>query len=323
MSDLASGPASSNIPEPVAEPTVWPSIGVVLPTHNRPELMRRALASILDQDYPGELRVVIVFDRAEPDESLVATGTRDVAVIVNTRTPGLAGARNSGIDTLRTDLVAFCDDDDSWHPTKLRRQIAALATEPDAEMVTCAIEVDYQGQIHPRLAGQSRVSVTDLAGSRMSMLHSSTFVLRRAALLGDLGPVAEDAPGSQNEDWDLLLRAARRHPIAHVDEPLVRVLWGRSSLFASQYDTKIESLQWMLDRHPEISDSGVGAARVYGQLACWHAASGRRRTAARWARRAIRSHWREPRAMIALAAAAGVVRVPTVVAALHKRGRGI
>ncbi len=219
--------------------------------------------------------------------------------------------------------MAFCDDDDSWHADKLRRQVAALATEPGAEMVTCAIEVDFDGQVSPRLAGLTRVTVDDLARSRMAMLHSSTFVLRRAALLRDLGLVAEDAPGSQNEDWDLLLRAARRRPIVHVDEPLVRVLWGSTSLFASAYDTKIASLQWMLDRYPEIRTSRVGAARVYGQLACWHAASGQRRRAVRWAGRAMRSHWRELRAVIALAAAAGVVRVPTVLAALHKRGRGI
>ncbi|MFC7757306.1 hypothetical protein ACFQY4_03945 [Catellatospora bangladeshensis] len=70
-----------------------------------------------------------------------------------------------------------------------------------------------------------------LARSRMSMLHSSGFLARREALLADgaIGPVSEDAPGSQNEDWDLLLRAARRHPIVHVDEPLVRVLWGAAA----------------------------------------------------------------------------------------------
>ena len=300
-----------------------PSVGVVLPTHNRPELMRRALDTILAQDYAGPLRVVVVYDRAEPDMSLARGGDRPVEVVTNTRTPGLSGARNTGIGRLTTDLVAFCDDDDFWHADKLTRQVAAWLAEPSAEMVTCAVEVDYEGQLSPRLAGQTRVAVTDLARSRMSMLHSSTFVLRRDALQGDLGLIAEDAPGSQNEDWDILLRAARRHPVVHVDEPLVRVLWGRTSLFAARYDTKIASLEWMLDRHPEIGASAVGSARVYGQLACWHAASGERRKAARWAGRAMRRHWREPRAVIALAAAAGVVRVPTVVAALHKRGRGI
>jgi hypothetical protein len=162
----------------------------------------------------------------------------------------------------------------------------------------------------------------------MAMLHASSFLIRREALGDDqaqaqLGLVAEDAPGSQNEDWDLLLRAARRAPIRHVDEPLIEVRWGRASFFAHRYDTKISSLRWMMARHPEIARDGVGAGRVYGQLACWSAARGNRNEAMRYARQAVRSNWREPRAAIALAALTGVVRVESVLGALHKRGRGI
>jgi hypothetical protein len=79
----------------------------------------------------------------------------------------------------------------------------------------------------------------------------------------------------------------------------------------------------MMARHPEIGDCPPGAARVYGQLACWSAAAGNRRDAWRWTREAVRSNWREPRAAIALAAVTGVVRVEDVLGVLHRRGRGI
>src|SRR5262245_50234743 len=96
----------------------WPTVGVVLPTHNRPALMRRALAAILGQDYPGPMRVLVVYDRAEPDLTLATGGVRPVSVITNTRTPGLSGARNTGILAMETEFVAFCDDDDAWAPEK-------------------------------------------------------------------------------------------------------------------------------------------------------------------------------------------------------------
>ena len=108
-----------------------------------------------------------------------------------------------------------------------------------------------------------------------------------------------------------------------MDAPLVRVQWGRGSLFAYDYATKMASLRWMMARHPEISGCAPGAARVYGQLACWSAAVGDKRDAWRWTRRAVRSNWREPRAAIALAAMTGMVRVENVVNALHRRGHGI
>jgi len=298
------------------------SVGVVIPTRDRPELLRRAVAAVRAQDYPGPVRVVVVHDRSTPDHRLAGAGGRPVRVLGNARTAGLAGARNTGILALDTELVAFCDDDDEWAPGKLRAQLAALA---GGEFASCGIEVEYDGQRHPRLAGRDRVGLSDLTRSRMAMLHSSTFLARRAALLDPdrIGLVAEDAPGSQNEDWDLLLRAAGRAPIVHVDRPLVRVRWGRSSFYAHEYGTKVSSLQWMLARHPELRGCRPGSARVYGQLACWSAASGDRRAAWRWARRAVRHNWREPRAAIAFAAMTGAVRVETVLSALHRRGRGI
>jgi glycosyltransferase involved in cell wall biosynthesis len=309
----------------------WPSVGVVIPTHDRPQQVREALSSVVTQFYPGRLEVVVVFDRAKPDESMADDGTgstgteasvnpRPVRVVKNERTPGLAGARNTGITALETDLVAFLDDDDAWLPGKLAAQVTALGTA--AEMCTTAIEVDYRGRRNARLAGRTTVRHVDLLRSRMMMLHSSTFLFRREALLGGLGLVAEDAPGSQNEDWDMLLRAARRRPIAHVDQPYTLINWAGSH-FETRWDTKISSLRWILDRHPEIHGCPDGAARVYGQLACWHAAVGDKREALRWAARATKAHPGEPRAAGAAAAAAGIVSVPTVMAALHRHGRGL
>jgi glycosyltransferase involved in cell wall biosynthesis len=267
----------------------WPSVGVVIPTRNRPELVRRAIAAVREQKYPGEIKVVVVYDQTEPDYLLAATDGVPVLVLTNWRTSGLAGARNTGILALDTEYVAFCDDDDHWSPDKLRRQVAALLAEPDSEFATCAIAVEYEGKTTPRLAGRSRVTVDELAASRMAMLHSSTFLVRREALTENgLGLVAEDAPGSQNEDWDLLLRAARRGPLVHLDEPLVTVLWGRTSHYAYEYATKISSLRWMM-----------------------------------FSKEAVRANWKEPRTAIALAAMTGAVKVENVLSALHKRGRGI
>jgi glycosyltransferase involved in cell wall biosynthesis len=309
--------------------TRLPSVGVVIATRDRPHLLRRAINAALAQDYAGRLRIVVVYDRTPPEYGL---SRRSLQVMPNRRTPGLAGARNTGIEALDTDLVAFCDDDDVWAPAKLTRQVEALHAVPGAEFATCSIEVEYAGRVTPRRAGRSRVEVADLVRSRMAMLHASGFLVRRSSLVDSvggiglglgLGLVAEDAPGSQNEDWDLLLRAAKRAPIVHVDEPLVRVLWGRGSHFTYEYATKIAALRWMVARHPEIGASRPGAARVYGQLACWSAAAGDRAGAWRWIRAAVRSNWREPRAAIALAAVTGVVRVENVLGVLHRRGRGI
>ncbi|GAA2081153.1 glycosyltransferase family 2 protein [Actinomadura alba] len=304
---------------PTPPPGVRPSVGVVLPTHNRPELLRKALEAVLAQEYDGELQAIVVYDRAEPNQSLAGDRVR---VIANTRSPGLAGARNSGILALDTDLVAFCDDDDVWLPGKLAAQVDALTANAGAELVSCGILVDFDGRRIPRLAETEQVTYDQLVRSRMVMVHSSTYVVRRAALM-EMGMVDEEIPGSQGEDWDLALRAARRHPIVNVDHPYVQVLWGRTSYYAQAWETKIAALQWFLDRYPEIARSPVGGARVYAQIAFGHACAGRRREAARWAGRAFRTNWKEQRVPFALAVASGLVSGERVLLALHARGRGI
>ena len=302
-----------------------PTVGVVVPTHDRPQLLRETLQSILAQDAEADLDVVVVFDRSTPDPSLEALSGpgRRVRVLANGRVPGLAGSRNTGILALDTEWVAFCDDDDTWAPGKLSAQLRRSAEHPGADVLTTAICVAYEGTEVPRLAGQDEVRHADLLRSRMAMLHSSTLLLRRSALLGPLGLVSEEIPGSQNEDWDILLRAAALAPIQHVDEPLVRVLWGRSSHFSRQWETRVSSLEWMLDRHPGIAQDDRGAARVFGQLAFGSAALGRRSAAARWARRAARRRPTEMRAYLALAVAGGVVKAESIMSFLHRRGRGL
>lgn len=157
----------------------------------------------------------------------------------------------------------------------------------------------------------------------MAMLHSSSFLVRREALLDEIGLVDESLPKSMAEDWELLLRASRRRPIVHVDEPLVRITWGASSYFSGQWAVRNDAQHWLLEKYPEITEDRLAAGRAYGSLAFGYAALGERRTAASWARRAIRANWREPRSYLALLVAARVVRWQWLVRQLNARGRGL
>jgi glycosyltransferase involved in cell wall biosynthesis len=297
------------------------SVEVVIPTRNRPELVRRAIASVIQQNYGGHLRVAVVFDQQEPDEALRRDGPVPVRVLGNSRTPGLAGARNTGITTSQADLIAFLDDDDEWLPGKLERQVQLLNSVPGAPLATTSIMVQFGGKRVPRRAATSTVSHQMLLESRLAMLHSSGFLLDRAAM-AELGLVDESSPEGQNEDWELLLRYSAHRPIVHLDEPLVVVHWGGAARFARAWEGRIAGARWILERHPDLRASRVGYARLLGQIAFAEAASGRRRTAARTAREAIRARAAEPRGYLALVVAAGV-RADAVMGALHRFGRGV
>lgn len=304
-------------------PGPWPSVSAVVATRDRPELLRRALGSIVGQRYPGHVECVVVFDQTPPEmPSVDMPEHRSLRPMTNDRTPGLAGARNAGILASHGDLVAFCDDDDEWLPDKLRLQVEALLATP-AAAASCGLYIHYDGRIIRRVPETRAVTLAQLRRSRVMETHPSTILVRREELLGPIGLVDESIPGSYAEDYEWLLRAARVGPVAVVRRPLVRVRWHRSSWFEGRWRTIVPALEYLLRKHPDLREDPKGLARILGQIAFAHAASGNPSAARRWAIRSIRSSWRERRAYLALAVSAGAVRADTLIRLAHARGRGI
>lgn len=320
---------TSSQPDPLPK-SEFPDVDVVVPTRERPELMRQAVRAILAQDYEGPIRVLVVYDQSAPDPGLVDDSTlgvdgqqRRLEVLTNQRTVGLAGARNTGLLAATAELVGFCDDDDQWLPHKLHSQVKALSLDPEAEFVCCGIEVRYGDETHPRVLSQNRVTMTDLLRDRLTELHPSTFLMRRKAAVDGFGLVEEGIPGSFAEDYELLLRAARHHPIANVSDVGVRVLWSKGSFFTAKWETMRVALIWLLAHYPEFNDVRSGKARVSGQIAFAAAAQGRRAEALRWAGRTLGANPLEARAYLALGVAWNLVSADTVLKRLHNGGRGI
>jgi hypothetical protein len=298
----------------------WPPVGVVIATRERPHLVRRALASVSEQDYAGPVRVVVVYDGATPDWRLARGGAQPVLVLENWRSPGLAGARNTGILAAGDcEFVALCDDDVTWLPTKLTTQIAAIRARPGTLFATCAVEIEYNGQRRAQLARRNEIEAAQLTAARVRKLRAAGYVARQNALAteparGGIGLLTEHGPPVAQE-WDLLMRAARRAPILHTDTPLVRALWRNPRLDAASCAGQGMALRWMIDRHPELRRR---AGRVHAEIACWEAAAGNRWAAWESASMALRTGWYEPATARAVAAATGLLGPRRLKAMLHR-----
>lgn len=304
--------------------TTAPSVSVIIATRDRPELLRRAIDSILAQDYAGPVEVVVVFDQTEPDNTLAwAEGNRSVRVTTNQHTPGLAGARNTGAEATTGELLAFCDDDDTWLPEKLTVQAAALE-EAGADVAVAGIYVHYGERVTIRVPTAEEMTVAELARSRVMSAHPSSVLVRRAAFFDRIGPVDEKIPGSHGEDWDWILRAAESSSIAVVPRPLVRVLWHPGgSFFSRRWLTIIDAHDYLIDKHPVLRSDPRGLARLYGQKAFAYAAAGQPGDARHWAKETLRLSWRERRAYLALLVAAHIIPAKTVMRLANAAGRGI
>lgn len=304
----------------------WPTVSVVVPTYNRPQLLEITLQSILAQRYPGHIEILVVFDKQDPvtPEVTVPEG-REMRLLRNDRTPGPAGAYNVGALAATGEYLALCDDDDEWLPDKLRPQVEALQRRPDAMLATCGI---YLGDGRSRTRNPTRLppkevlSIEDLLRTSRNEIHTSTLIVRRERMLGEVGLVDEAIPGSYGEDYDWLIRAARLAPVLAVRQPLVRVRWAHS-YFADRWPMIIDSITYQLERRPELKQEPKNLARLYGRLAFAHAALGHREESGRWARASRKLDWRQPRIYLAHLVRSGLVKPQTVLRAAHAVGRGV
>jgi glycosyltransferase involved in cell wall biosynthesis len=188
-----------------------PLVSVIIPTIRRPDLLRRAIGSVLSQTL-RELEVIVVVDG--PDAATMAALATEtdprIRVISNAHSLGAGRSRNVGVAQASGRFVAFLDDDDEWLPAKLEKQVH-LAGDRDDVLVTCRSRV-----ITPQGAEEWPTTLYDnnrpfddymfdkrqpFAGS--SFIQTSSQLLPRALYLKS--PFPENSP---HDDWEFVLRLA-------------------------------------------------------------------------------------------------------------------
>lgn len=296
-------------------------VSTVIATRNRPELLAIAMNAVLDQSYPGPIECILVFDQAEPDLSLERDDPhRSVRVLANTqRTPGLAGARNTGILAAHGEFVAFCDDDDYWRSTKLERQLETLG---DALTSVTGITINYGDYQSERIPKQETFTLENLVRSRLMAAHPSSVLMRRDAVIDRIGLVDEELPKSYAEDFDFIIRALQAGPISVVEEPLVEVLWGQS-MFSRDWDSIVAAVDYLIAKHEPIRNDRRALARLYGRRSFANAGRGARRESLADIGKALRNWPLEKRAFATLPVTLGLFSAPKLLDLAHKRGHGI
>ena len=139
----------------------------------------------------------------------------------------------------------------------------------------------YADSAVPRVPRAEDMTLKQLVRNRVMEAHPSTVMVRRDALLGPIGLVDEELPGSYGEDFDWIIRSAQAGGFAVVAEPLVKVLWGQS-MFSQRWQTIIDSIDYSLAKHPVFHEDPRALGRLYGRRASPSRPWGR--PAPRWAR---------------------------------------
>lgn len=192
-------------------------ISVIIPTHNRAEMVVQAVESVLAQSLAPE--EVIVVDDGSTDETVekLAAFENEIKVIQQAQR-GVSAARNLGIQHAREEWLAFLDSDDLWKPGKLERQSAELEKSSD---LVCYTDEEWrknglwknQKKIHQKYGGRIYPYCLPLC------IISPSSVLLHKSVIDQIGFFDESLPAC--EDYDYWLRMSRCFTVLYIPERLI------------------------------------------------------------------------------------------------------
>jgi glycosyltransferase involved in cell wall biosynthesis len=200
-----------------------PLVSVIIPTHNRAELVRQAVQSVVNQTY-RKIEIIVVDDGSTDDtrEVLGTYGGR-IKYIYQERSER-SKARNEGFRHSRGDYIAFLDSDDLWLPMKIEKQVQILNDKRDVGVVYTDVQfIDRHGNPHNGEfvwdTSQREVLYEDLMTHNVITGTTSSVMVRRTCL-DKVGLFDESM--NTCEDLDLYRRIARYHNFYKIDLPLVK-----------------------------------------------------------------------------------------------------
>lgn len=232
-------------------------VSVVIPSILRPELYR-AIASVRQQTFVGEVEVIVVLDlTAETDVEALRGALRAVDRIIFTGGGRGAGyARNLGVQAATGRWIAFLDDDDEWYPEKLERQLQLAGGSERPEWTVFSSRAVY---CHESSHGTTPVPHRVIDGEPVEdylflkrpptvgrpALFTPTLLTSRA--LAQKIPWATDLPRHQDWDWLVRLRRAGAGVVQHPDA-LVKVWTGTTGSITSGAGWR-SSQKWVVSQH--------------------------------------------------------------------------
>ena len=232
---------------------VTAKVSVILPVHNRAEVLSRAVGSVLDQEF-SDLELIIIDDGSADNSAEVAQSFRDerIRLIRLGQNRGGNAARNEGIRASSAPIIAFLDSDDRYLPNKLGWTVSEFERRPDLGLlVDSFIKVGAPGSGKPELVRRNP-TIQDRELFRTALFRRQLWkatpaitVKREIAIKAGMF----DESLARLQDFDFLIRASAFANCASTDQVLWVKYWDPNAI--SIADNMIPANIELVRRHPE------------------------------------------------------------------------
>jgi glycosyltransferase involved in cell wall biosynthesis len=229
-----------------------PKVSVIIPTHNRVEMLQAAISSVLKQTFQ-DFEIVVIDDASTDNtgEIVHAINNNKIKYIRHQTNRREAGARNTGVQNSGGKYIAFLDDDDSWLSTKLEIQVNLLDTGPAKVglVYSSYLKVDAQtGKALGRWVAEKRGNVWRSLSEKNWIGVPSTVVLRRECF--DTVGLFDDQVAF-GLDYDMWVRVARFYKFECIKEPLALRSINHDRL-STDYRLVLKGMESLLKKYPEF-----------------------------------------------------------------------
>ena len=228
------------------------AISVILPVHNRADVLPRAIESVLAQEL-ADFELIVVDDGSSDESASIAQSYGDSRIHLIRLEENRGGnvARNEGLRAAQAPLIAFLDSDDRYLPNKLGRVAAHFDEHPDLDLlVDSFIKIQPPGSRNSEMVRRNPV-INDRELFRTALFRrqlwkaTPAISVRRAAALK--APFDESLRRLQ--DFDFLIRISEFANCASTDEVLWVKYWDAAAISAQ--DNMIPANVELVRRHPE------------------------------------------------------------------------
>ncbi len=229
-----------------------PKVSVVIPTHNRAELLRLAITSVLNQTFQ-DFEVIIVDDASSDNTHEVVSDFNDsrIKYIRHETNKGDSTARNSGIIASNGKYIGFLDDDDEWLPEKLTKQVDLLENSSSrvGGVYTGTSVVDKTSR---KILAQNIPTKRGNLFKDMLMVNfitTSTLLLKRECF-NSIGLFDESVPYCS--DYDLWIRISREFYFECIKEPLVRYSIHHGNRLTNNHGKVIVGIEAIIKKYDQL-----------------------------------------------------------------------
>lgn len=249
------------------------NISVIIPTHNRPQLLKRAIQSVADQTIaPFEIIVVDDADCKTTQDLMRSLKAENIHYIKNRYGKGPASSRNLGVSYAKGDFIAFLDDDDEFKEDKLEIVLTFIRQNPQIDVIYHPAHIQMANErltyftkpssaLHPQELFGQLLRKNTVGGTPMVIVKRSSFE--------EIGGFDESLDAL--EDYELWLRfAKKRCNFLYIDRPLTNCYYyTRKNSVSKNTNANNRALEIIKDKYSE--DFSKLAPKDLKEFKAWQA----------------------------------------------------